>query len=143
MIRERKDLILVYSRTNQIHINKSIQVNKNLEWQSYEKNEQGNKSSVGDRLRSIHNIQDVSTMEYLSRNISRIYETLYNRHAYNQSNIIQVEINISNQPTILINSITCHSYITPNLVEIFQLKRIKHEKYWIVQLAIGTNKKNQ
>jgi hypothetical protein len=34
-----------------------------------------------------------------------------------------------------------HSYISPNLVEIFHLKRSKHDKSWLVQLATRTKRK--
>jgi hypothetical protein len=34
-----------------------------------------------------------------------------------------------------------HSYIAPNLVERFHLKRSKHEKSWLVQLATRTKRK--
>jgi hypothetical protein len=33
------------------------------------------------------------------------------------------------------------SYITPDVVESNQLKKLKHEKSWLVQLAIGTKRK--
>jgi hypothetical protein len=50
--------------------------------------------------------------------------------------MIEVEGKIANQPiAILIDSGASHSYIAPNLVERFHLKRSKHEKSWLVQLA--------
>jgi hypothetical protein len=56
--------------------------------------------------------------------------------------MIEVEGKITNQPiAILIDSGASHSYIAPNLVEIFHLKRSKHEKSWLVQLATGTKRK--
>jgi hypothetical protein len=56
--------------------------------------------------------------------------------------MIEVEGKIDNQPiAILIDSGASHSYINPNLVEIFHLQRRKHEKYWLVQLAMGAKRR--
>jgi hypothetical protein len=47
-----------------------------------------------------------------------------------------VEDKINDQPiAILIDSGASHSYIDPNIVEIFHLQRRKLGKYWLVQLA--------
>jgi hypothetical protein len=47
--------------------------------------------------------------------------------------MIEVEGNIDNQPiSILIYFGASHSYINPNLLERFKLKKWKHEKYWLV-----------
>jgi hypothetical protein len=52
------------------------------------------------------------------------------------------ENNPDHQPfTILIDSWDSHSYIDPRVVESLQLSRIKHEKYWLVQLPTGTKRK--
>ena len=34
-----------------------------------------------------------------------------------------------------------HSYITPRVVEICAFKKVKHSKFWLVQLATGTKRK--
>ena len=39
---------------------------------------------------------------------------------------------------IFIDSQASHRYIVPNLVEIFQLKKCKNDRSWMVQLDIGT-----
>jgi hypothetical protein len=53
--------------------------------------------------------------------------------------MIEVEGKIDNQTiAILTNLGASHSYITPNLVEILHLNISKHDKSWLVQLAIGT-----
>jgi hypothetical protein len=41
----------------------------------------------------------------------------------------------------LINSGASHSYINANIVERFDLQKSKHNKSWLVQLAIGANRK--
>jgi hypothetical protein len=43
--------------------------------------------------------------------------------------------------TILIYYGDSHSYINSNIVEIFHLQRSKHNKCWLVQLAMGTKRK--
>ena len=48
-----------------------------------------------------------------------------------------VEHNVS----VLIDPGSTHSYITPGLVEIGILKKSKHRRTWLVQLATGTKKK--
>jgi hypothetical protein len=56
--------------------------------------------------------------------------------------MIEVEGMINNHPfTILIDSGASHTYIDPRVVEILQLSRSKHEKSWLVQLAIETKRK--
>ena len=50
----------------------------------------------GDRMRNVHNLQEASTVQNVGKNISRIYATLDNRQAENQSNIIEVEGKIFN-----------------------------------------------
>jgi hypothetical protein len=54
--------------------------------------------------------------------------------------MIKVEGNISNHLiSILIYLGVSRSYIAPNLVENFHLKKTKHEISWLVQLATRTN----
>jgi hypothetical protein len=56
--------------------------------------------------------------------------------------MIEVEGMINNEPfTILIDLGASHSYIDPRVVESLNFLRIKHEKSWLVQLAIETKKK--
>jgi hypothetical protein len=43
--------------------------------------------------------------------------------------------------TILVDSGSNHSHIDPKVVEIFILPRSKHEKYWLVQLAIEAKRR--
>ena len=77
-------------------------------------------------------------MEDMGISVPRIYATLDNKQAEFQSHMIEVEGMINNHSfTILIDSWDSHSYIDPKVVEIFQLRRSKHGKSWLVQLAIG------
>ena len=43
--------------------------------------------------------------------------------------------------SILIDPSSTHSYITPRVVEIYAFNKVKHSKYWLVQLATGTKRK--
>jgi hypothetical protein len=89
-----------------------------------------------DRMRTMHNIQEVDTVDDMGRSMLRIYAALDNRQADYQSHMIEVEGKIDNQPiAILIDYGAIHSYIDPKIVERFKLKRCKHAKYWLVQLA--------
>jgi len=73
----------------------------------------------------------------------RIYENLDNKQVDYQSHVIEGQGKNDNHPiVILIDSRDSHSYIDPKIIENFKLKRRKHEKSWLVQLAIGTKRKN-
>jgi hypothetical protein len=75
-------------------------------------------------------------VEYMGRSMPRIYAALDNKQAKYHSHMIEVEGKIDNHPiVILIDSRVSHSYIDPNLVERFHLKRRKHGKSWLVHLA--------
>jgi hypothetical protein len=78
----------------------------------------------------------------MGNRIPRIYTALDNKQAEYQSHMIEVEGMIKNQPfTILVDSWDNHSYIDPRVVESLHLIRSKHERSWLVQLAIGTKRK--
>jgi hypothetical protein len=82
------------------------------------------------------------TVEDMGRSMPRIYAALDNKQEEYQSPMIEVEGKIDNQPiTILIDYGASHSYIDPNLVEIFHLQRRKHGKSWLVQLATGAKRR--
>jgi hypothetical protein len=95
-----------------------------------------------DKVKVVHNVQQVETMEDMDSRIPRIYATLDNKQVEYQLHMIEVEGMINNQPfTILIDSGASHSYIDPRVVESLHLSRIKHEKSWLVQLATRTKRK--
>jgi predicted aspartyl protease len=81
-------------------------------------------------------------MEDMGIRIPRIYAALDNKQVEFHSHMIEVEGMINNHSiTILIDSGASHSYIDPRVVESFHLPRIKHGKYWLVQLAIRAKRK--
>jgi predicted aspartyl protease len=72
----------------------------------------------------------------------RIYVALDKKKVEFQSHMIEVEGMINNQPfIILIDSGASHSYVDSRVAENLYLSRSKHEKSWLVQLAIGTKRK--
>jgi predicted aspartyl protease len=96
----------------------------------------------GEKVRTVHNVQQDETVEDMGRNVPRIYAALDNKQAEYQSHMIEVEGMINNQTiAILIDSGASHSYIDPNMVESFHFPRSKHGKSWLVQLATGSKRK--
>jgi hypothetical protein len=90
----------------------------------------------GEKVRSVHNVQQAKTVANMDRNVPRIYVALDNKKAEYQSHVIEVEGMINNQTiAILIYSGASHSYIDPKMVESFHFPRRKHGKYWLLQLA--------
>jgi hypothetical protein len=95
-----------------------------------------------EKVMNFHNVQQAKTMEDMGRNVPKIYAALNNKKAEFQLHMIEVEGNINNHPiTILIDSGSSHSYLDPNMVEIFHFPRNKLEKSWLVQLATGAKRK--
>ena len=88
---------------------------------------------TGEKVRFVHNVQQVETMEDIGRNVLRI-----NKKAEYQSHMIEVEGMINIQTiAILIDSGAIHSYIDPKMVESFHFPRRKNGKSWLAQLATG------
>jgi hypothetical protein len=96
----------------------------------------------GDKMNTMHNIQEATILEYMGRCISRIYVSLEDRQVDYQSNMIEVEGKIINHHVvILIDSGEIHCYIDPKIVDRLQLEKIKLEKSSLVQLATGTKRR--
>jgi hypothetical protein len=95
-----------------------------------------------DKVRVVHNVYQVETVEDMGSRMPRIYVSLDNKQAEYQSHMIEVEGMINIKPfTILIDSGASLSYIDPIVVESLQLSRRKHEKSWLVQLDTRTKRK--
>jgi hypothetical protein len=59
-----------------------------------------------------------------------------------QSTVVEVEGKVNNtHVSILIDPGDTSSYVSPGVVDSNKLKKIRHEKSWLVQLAIGTKRK--
>jgi hypothetical protein len=96
----------------------------------------------GEKVRTIHNVQQAETMEDMGRNVPRIYAALDNKQVEFKSHMIEVEGMINNQTiVILIDLGAIHSYIDPKMVERLHFPRIKHGKAWLVQLATRDKRK--
>jgi hypothetical protein len=91
-----------------------------------------------DRVKTVHNIQEATIVE----NMRRIYAALNDRQAEYQSNMIDVEGKIINQPiVILIDSGASHCYIDPKIVDRLQLGKSKLGKASLVQLSTRTKRR--
>jgi hypothetical protein len=95
-----------------------------------------------DKVRDVHNVQQAKIVEDMGRRVPRIYAALDNKQVEFQSHMIEVEGMINNHAlTILIDLGASHRYEYPKVVEIFQLPRRNHGKYWLVQLVTGAKRK--
>jgi hypothetical protein len=89
-------------------------------------------------VKTVHNIPEATTVE----DMGRIYAALDDRQVDYQSNMIEVEGNIINQPVaILIDSRESHFYIDPKIVDRLQLEKSKLGKASLVQLATRTKRR--
>ena len=74
--------------------------------------------------------------------MSKINAALENRRAGHQKSMVEIEGMIKNKPiSILIDPGASLSYVSPSIAESCNFNLNKFEKYWRVQLAIGTNRK--
>jgi hypothetical protein len=90
----------------------------------------------------VHNLQEASMVGDVGRSLHRINATIDDRQADHQSSVVEIEGKINNtRISVLIDPGATLSYITPEVVETNKLKRMKHAKSWLVQLATGTKRK--
>ena len=75
-------------------------------------------------------------------NIGRSVHKMDGRQEDHQSTIVEVEGKIhSHNVSILIDPRDSLSYITPSLVELNKLKKVKNDKYWLVEIAKRSKRK--
>ena len=56
--------------------------------------------------------------------------------------MVEIEGKIFNTSiSILIDPDAFQSYVSPKIVDVWKLQKLKHDKPWLVQLAIGTKQK--
>ena len=92
--------------------------------------------------RPAYNTQKAETMGQVARVVPRIYAVLEDLQEDHQSIVVEVAGKIVEQSiSILIELGSTHIYITPRVVDICALKKVKHRKSWLVQLATGTKRK--
>jgi hypothetical protein len=87
------------------------------------------------KVKDYYNVQQDEIVEDMEISVPRICATLDNKEVDFQSHLIEVEGKINDQTiSILIDLGASHSYLDPNMVEIFQLPGRKIEKPWMVKL---------
>jgi hypothetical protein len=92
--------------------------------------------------RTIHNIQEATTVNDVARTIPRIYVALEDRQVDHQASVVEVEGNIAKKYiSILIDLGSSHNYVAPKVVDSCILQKCKHKKSWLVQLATRTKRK--
>jgi hypothetical protein len=93
-------------------------------------------------MKILNSIKKEEIVEDMGKIMPRIYATLDKRQADYQSHMIEEEGKTDNYPiAMLIDYLMRHSYIDPKIIEIFKLKKSKHERSWLVQLATGTKRR--
>jgi hypothetical protein len=98
----------------------------------------------GDKMKTMHKIQEATIVEDMGRSIPRIYVSLEDRQEKFQSHMIEVEGNIINQPiVILIDSGLSHCYIDPKLVDRIHLDKINLDKKMFGLVIHWNRKKDQ
>jgi hypothetical protein len=96
----------------------------------------------GEKVRTVHDVQQAETVEDMGRIVPRIYVALDNKQAEYHSHMIEVEGMINKQTiAILIDVGASHNYIDPKMVESLHFTRSKHGKYWLVQLDTRAKRK--
>ena len=64
---------------------------------------------------------------------------LEDRQVDHQATMVEIEGKILNTYiSILIDPGACRSYVSPKIVDVCKLGKVKHDKPWLVQLATGT-----
>ena len=86
----------------------------------------------------LHNLQEELAIEDIA-GTPQVYATLDGQHKYHQATMLEIEGKIlNNYISILIDPGACRSYVSPKIVDECKLGKVKHDKPWLVQLAIGT-----
>jgi hypothetical protein len=78
----------------------------------------------------------------VNRSLHRINATIDGRQDDHQSSVVEIKGKINNTRFfVLIDPGSMLSYINPGIVESNKLKKLKHAKSWLVQLASRTKRK--
>jgi uncharacterized membrane protein YcaP (DUF421 family) len=90
----------------------------------------------------VENIHEASTVGDVGRSLHQINAVMDGRQDNHKSTVVKIEGKINNtRISILIDPGATLSYITPGVVDSNTLKRTKHAKSWLLQLATGTKRK--
>ena len=86
-----------------------------------------------ENARPTYNIQEVETVGQVARDVTRIYAALEDSQEDHQLAVVEVAGKIVEQSiSILIEPSSTHSYITHRVVDICALKKLKHNKSWLL-----------
>ena len=89
----------------------------------------------------LHNLQEEPTIEEIAGTLW-IYAALDGRQEDHQATMVEIEGKILNTSiSILIDPSACRSCVSPKIVDVCKIGKIKHDKPWLVQLATGTKPK--
>jgi hypothetical protein len=78
----------------------------------------------------------------VGKSLHRINAVVDGRQDDHQSTVVEVEGKVNNNCiSILIDLGATLSYVAPGVVDSNKLKKVKHTKSWLVQLATGTKRK--
>ena len=84
----------------------------------------------------VHNLQESSTVGDVGRILHRINVVMDDRQADHHSSIVEIEGKINNtRISFLVYPGAMLSYITPGTMESNKLRKMRHAKSWLVQLA--------
>ena len=76
----------------------------------------------------MHNLQEEPMVEGIART-PRIYAALDGWQADHQATMVEIEGKVSNTSfSILIDPGSCQSYVSPKIVDVSKLDKVKHEK---------------
>ena len=90
----------------------------------------------------LHKLQEASTLGEIGKNYHKIYAALEDGQEDHQSAIVEIESIISKHTlAIVIDTGASLSYITPRMMELCQLTKVRHAKPWLVQLDTGAKRK--
>ena len=93
-------------------------------------------------VRPAYNLQEAETVGQVARAVPRIYAALEDHQADHQSDVVEVAGKIVEKSiSILIDPVSTHSYISPRVMDNCTLRKVKHGKSWLVQLATRTKRK--
>ena len=111
-------------------------------WECGEPHLQRNFPLFNEKNRFFHNFQEVSTVGEFGKIFHRINATLEDPQEDNQSTIVEIKGTSSNKRfSILIDPWDTLSYITPKMMDNYQLAKLSHAKSWSFQLATREKRK--
>ena len=83
----------------------------------------------------MHNLQEEPTIEDIA-GTPYIYVALDDRQADHQDTMVEIEGKILKTSIYIpIDPGSCQSYVSPKIVDVCKLGKVKHDKPWLVQLG--------